>query len=91
MSALIDNGGCAFPRVHATHGTLAEGMTLRDWFAGQLIISMALRDLRRFQRDDGAESENLTVFDNSDMWQDAAKEAYAIADAMIAARKGGQA
>jgi hypothetical protein len=39
MSAL-DNGGPAFPTI-AGHTVYSNGMTLRDWFAGQALAGMA--------------------------------------------------
>jgi hypothetical protein len=49
------------------------GMTLRDWFAGQAIMGLC------------ADPSNHELFDSH---EDAAKSAYFIADAMIAARGG---
>jgi hypothetical protein len=54
-----DDGGPAFPAL--TH----PGMSLRDWFAGQVLASPI---------DDDADA-------------DLARRCYAIADAMLAARK----
>ena len=64
-----------------------QGMTLRDWFAGQALIS------------DPGNNPNLPDDPaNTSRWPDAkdlaerrAKWAYHQADAMIAARKGGDA
>ena len=71
MSAPINDGGPAFPvddRYHAdgrVHGS--NGMTLRDYFAGQSILGLAL--------------QTDTIDSNVAQW------AYALADAMLAARE----
>ena len=69
-----DDGGAAFP-LHpgiAPEWTASTGMTLRDWFAGQALACV----YRRFE----CGSDPMT--------EDLAFQAYAIADAMIAERKG---
>ena len=74
----IDNGGPAFPmpRVLKHTGDLTDGcygMTLRDWFAGQALAGISSGHDR-----DGRWSWEANA---------AAREAYRIADAMLAARK----
>jgi hypothetical protein len=82
MSDTDNTGGPAFPGPamgETTSGRILnyEGMTLRDWFAGQIINGLC------------ADPTNHKLFDDE---FDAAKNAYIIADAMIAARlKGGDA
>lgn len=77
----IDDGGQAFP-VPADDNAgwhSQEGMSLRDWFAGQTAASIS-----------GA----LTGAGRATAPKDAimvAKASYTLADAMIAARKGGEA
>lgn len=71
----INDGGPAFPI-----GTYEDrqGMSLRDWFAGQAIGSVVIQcaaDLRFL--------EGMTAAEYF------AKKAYEISDAMIAARKAG--
>ncbi|OCJ12504.1 hypothetical protein A6U86_05635 [Rhizobium sp. AC27/96] len=96
----IDDGGLAFTGKRWEQvGTVADhgfdddtptfdfvphpGMTLRDWFAGQ-----ALAGEFAAQNDITGEITNNT----SDEWMlDRAKALYRMADAMIAARKGGAA
>jgi hypothetical protein len=68
-----DDGGPAFP-IESTATPYAPGMTLRDWFAGQAMTAAAIQGF-----DDGA-----TVDQNASI---AAVWAYAIADAMLEARK----
>lgn len=78
----IDNGGSAFPlhipggdtRYDYTH----DGMTLRDWFAGQAlgaIVSTFLAETIRAGKMDMATADTV------------APSAYEFADAMLAARK----
>ena len=73
MSAPTD-GGPAFPVVfdHGDCKSEQEGMSLRDYFAGQA-ISAVVDDRAR----DGAIADPPSV----------ARESYAIADAMLTARK----
>ncbi len=63
MTRETNDGGQAFPQLNST------GMTLRDWFAGQVIAS----------------GWNPRSTEN---YQTTAKSVYAMADAMIEARKG---
>lgn len=80
----IDDGGPAFPRPmsHDGNGSRAEafsaheGMSLRDWFAGQALAGM-LAD-----PDVGCTPEHAHKFVGV-----VAIEAYQMADAMLAARK----
>ena len=76
MSQSKDDGGPAYP--HSFEDTIghpnwlqSQGMTLRDWFAGQAIMGLC------------ADPSNHELFDGPD---DAAENAYAIADAMLAER-----
>ena len=69
MSNKIDDGGPAFPMSCTRDGympNVPEGMSLRDWFAGQALAGLL-----------------ANVSNQVD-----ARVAYAIADAMLAARKG---
>ena len=72
----IDDGGPAFPGlIPGAMGTVIrsqEGMSLRDWFAGQALAGMHARD----SYDDGQASPKQR-----------ARLAYIDADAMIEARK----
>jgi hypothetical protein len=42
MSAQIDDGGPAFPEPSRSWQYASNGMTLRDWFAGQALAAMEL-------------------------------------------------
>jgi uncharacterized protein YodC (DUF2158 family) len=82
----IDDGGPAFPIPAIQHSRNADwqteyghdGMTLRDWFAGQIAPAI----WKQFN-DDG------TATEFPDWKTGVAIEAYRMADAMLAARKGG--
>ena len=83
MSAEIDDGGSAFPMSYHPDGNNADhqGMTLRDWFAGQALTGeLAANGLG----DEGA--VKLRSPENASLM---AARAYHMADAMIRARKGG--
>ena len=98
MSGQIDDGGSAFPLCvpdyHDDRPHLQNGMSLRDWFAGQERIDQAeefgweLLEALAGPRPSGDWKRNaMEWFDWSNRWQAAVR--YARADAMIAARKGG--
>ena len=74
----IDNGGQAFPSPSVWAGSPKEdGMSLRDWFAGQALIGF----LAAGRGDSGyGEIEDADVV---------ADYAFSQADAMLKARKGG--
>lgn len=81
----IDTGGAAFPSIYdqsfeQNFGHEA-GMTLRDYFAAKAMQGMLSHATRYKPRE----------VDNDIYWHAAlVKEAYEIADAMIAARGGSQ-
>jgi hypothetical protein len=76
MTAPKDDGGSAFPGVKTVIGMIepqpTPGMSLRDWFAGQALTGMLLAPTA-VPRDRAAEI--------------IARSAYAMADALLAARK----
>ena len=82
-----DDGGSAFPvtRVKLDEkgvlisATPESGMSLRDWFAG-MALSYCAEDWRKFCDSDNVDFDPILVAD----------DAYEIADAMLAARKGGK-
>ncbi len=65
----------AFPNTgnHTWSVRPTEGMALRDWFAGQALTGMMASPIGKFPQSNADE---------------AASEAYIMADAMLAARKG---
>ena len=72
MSTKTNTGGPAFPQAHEHNGT---GMTLRDWFAGQIMNGMV-------------SSPDFKVdIDGEFIGIKRAGVAYAIADAMLAERE----
>ena len=74
----IDDGGVAFPGPcqHETDIDINEGMSLRDWFAGQALAGVWA----------GRESDFVKI--SAPTTTDVAVACYAIADAMIQARSG---
>ena len=85
MSATTNDGGPAFPvTIHKDwHGNVAvaidQGMSLRDWFAGQALQQFVGERDHQVWAHQRFEEARHTI----------AKAAYNIADAMIAARSGG--
>ena len=75
MSAPTNNGGPAFPISDTFHPDYT-GMSLRDWFAGQ-VITKAYQEMKE---------SDFCDYKGSHM-RVAAKIAYQLADAMLAARK----
>ncbi len=76
MSA--NDGGPAFPRAGTDTSYSQEGMSLRDWFAGQALAGM-LAGFSKGERDGGPARFHEGNCDT----------AYQIADAMLRAREGG--
>ena len=79
-----------------------DGMTLRDWFAGQALAGIIDRDTKHGEEElftdcpeEAIRSENgdlemsprLHVSTHADSYEVVAQAAFAIADAMLAARK----
>lgn len=76
----IEDGGPAFPHMAADgHPDYRLGLTVRDWFAGQAIGAIIRQCASDLQFRDGSETSE----------QYFARKAYEVADAMLAARKGG--
>jgi len=67
-----DNGGAAFPKPPSQYGTGSQdGMNLRDYFAASALNGFLAN----------------SNFDHKTTFADAADHAFAVADAMLAARK----
>lgn len=80
----MDNGGQAFPYDYA------NGMTLRDWFAGQILASGILDTVEGGSVEDAKKELGVQDYDYQIHWPMLrAKYAYKAADAMIAERKKG--
>jgi hypothetical protein len=82
MSNDIDDGGSAFP-INSPSGTpermpLRDGMSLRDWFAGKALSGFAGKL---------SENDRENLADRIKGGAIEARAAYALADAMLAARK----
>lgn len=73
MSNKKDDGGPAFPSIDA-EGFVSTGMSLRDWFAGQ-ILSSAI--------------ESTAIWIKGDSQLSCVKKIYDLADAMLEARQRG--
>lgn len=79
----VDDGGPAFPNCHPSS---EPGMTLRDWFAGQALAGGRARDTVPDWQLDAWFGKTATSIKRE---QIVARDAYALADAMLAARKRG--
>lgn len=64
----------AFPACNEANVNGTMGMTLRDWFAGQ-VLARAYADGGRYR---------------TEGWQQVAEHSYAMADAMLAERERGK-
>lgn len=81
MSGKIKDGGPAFPatEMHEYFGDHAyTGMSLRDWFAGQALVSVAASIIEAGM-DDGAPAQEVAKIIVS--------VSFGVADAMLAARE----
>jgi hypothetical protein len=74
MSALINDGGPAFPT--ETSNGYHHGMRLRDYFAAAAM-----------QGNLAGQSTDVGYYEGKDAWNKAAQDAYAVADAMLKARE----
>lgn len=81
----INTGGPAFPVVAENGlGHVADGMTLRDWFAGKALVGLLAEPIAR-----GSESTICYLADSQPGdtgGSRIARAAYLMADGMIAAR-----
>jgi hypothetical protein len=82
MSDKVEDGGPAFPSGHIDVGAdkvesaIHDGMTLRDYFAGQAMTKKAWP------------TEFVGKKETAEAYSEYARRAYKIADAMLSARKG---
>ena len=95
----IDNGGPAFPQdLQGRRGDNPEyqGMTLRDWFAGQMMSAMvsASNDTAIVPKDESGEYAHHNswpaVSERHGEIKELARISYDIADAMLKARNAGR-
>lgn len=90
----IDDGGPAYPRpightpnIGASFSRAQEGMTLRDYFAGQFLAGIAANPAmvnRRGTKTSWSYGEDAWTMEQ--FAKDMSFEAYRVADAMLAAR-----
>ena len=74
----------AFP-VSSIDGVTNDGMTLRDWFAGQVVTGVLANSENAVS---GAEPTNYALSLRPDQYAPwVARVSYLVADAMLAARK----
>jgi hypothetical protein len=97
MDKEIDNGGPAFPvPLHPgetfTEPGIADGMTLRDWFAGRAMSAQVQASVSvEFNTDDDTDRDfhlwpHDRLFSEPERYE-IAELSYLLADAMIEARK----
>ena len=67
----INDGGPAFPRAGSDYNKAQEGMSLRDWLAGQVLQGLA--------------SDTAYIWNRTN--EEVATASYDIADAMLKARE----
>lgn len=83
--ANIDDGGPAFPISNPNHPSPVDGMSIRDYFAGKAMAGFVHAAFERgdniCERFDDMAKQSIP---------DIAWASYALADAMIAARKAEQ-
>ena len=89
MSEVNDDGGPAFPRTagpiidHDAYHQPQDGMTLRDYFAGQALVGLGFWWCPHEEK-----TKANPKYDRNRAIQENALLAYNIADAMLKARKG---
>lgn len=79
----MNTGGQAFPSVVGGGGKDHGGMSLRDYFAGQALPKV----MDYYMTDSEGDMQLDPSFDIHDDAANIAEDAYAIADAMLAARE----
>jgi len=73
MTNHVKDGGPAFPVFDELHGEIVGGMSLRDWFAGQIAAAMIPTIKGGHERHEA--------------WSVIAEWSYELADAMLAERE----
>lgn len=71
-------GGCDWTQDHGDGAWAQDGMSLRDYFAAKALVGLAIQSVGPEAKEAGWDAVNN---------DDVAREAYRIADAMLAARK----
>lgn len=87
----MNNGGPAFPCPMGPDWPECDrGMTLRDWFAGQVLTHFVAEDISvaHVVKTLGMTEEEYIAAGHP-YWRYSAKMAYEVADAMLAAREAG--
>lgn len=93
-SKKIDDGGHAYPvcfeggKNSGESPYFHEGMSLRDWFAGQFLAGATATETAPLDVRDAADQHDVDCA-LREHWSHCARAAYIAADAMIAARKVG--
>jgi len=83
-----DTGGPAFPCHPGIENPLYDGMTLRDYFASKAMQSLIAETGRVLQHSEGVNFHGLVIANNDGGTPTIiAEESYAMADAMLKARK----
>ncbi len=72
-----NDGGPAFPFLRSEMGGCGDGMSLRDWFAGQALIMAGVYNVVSDDK----------VFRSDEIVKRIALAAYTLADAMLAQRE----
>ena len=81
MTKQIEDDVPAFPRNYSANGH--NGMSMRDWFAGQALTATITATSAGQHNTLNGKPEGTSIYDAMAM------DAYALADAMLRARKGG--
>ena len=96
MSDPINDGGPAFPvpEMHFGNDTKQscanQGMTLRDWFAGQALVGLLGQETPELEGNNMEPAYRGSFLSKGgDDSFELAHDAYCFADAMIEARRGG--
>ena len=86
MTKQIEDGGSAYPTIESldqnSDWQIHSGMTLRDWFAAQALAATITATSVGQHNTLSGKPEGTSIYDAMAM------DAYALADAMLATRKG---